>query len=220
MSKDKNENPQNVTQDEKVNPEVQHIEVTDGTEEEETLEPEIVIEEGEKDVEIPVDLMKDGRKMSEIIAELEAKLAKAQEDNDSYKNENLRLQAEFINFRKRNEKEKYRMIQFAKEDLIKNFLPVVDDFERTLKAIEKTDNLTAIKEGIGLVNNNMLRMLGKLGVKPIDSKGVEFSMNYHEAITSVPVPDDAMKGIVLDEIQKGYTMGEKVLRFAKVVVGE
>ncbi|MCI4671124.1 MAG: nucleotide exchange factor GrpE [Bacteroidia bacterium] len=154
------------------------------------------------------------------IAELKLELRETKKEMDEHKSTALRLQADFINFRKRKDKEMGDTVRFANEDLIKELLPVLDNFDRTLDAIEKTDNLAAIKEGITLVSNSMRRQLTKIGLEPIESKGKSFDVNLHDAITSIPVEEEEKKGVVVDEIEKGYKLKDKVIRFSKVVVGE
>ena len=160
------------------------------------------------------------KKALRIIADLEKELTEAKENLNEATEQNLRLQADFENFRKRKIKEQADTIRFSNQELMVNLLPVIDNFERTLKAIEKTDNLTAIKEGIDLVNNSMFKQLNKVGLEPIESIGKEFDSEVHEAISTVPVEDDSKKGMVIDEVEKGYKLKERVIRFSKVIVGE
>ncbi|MFN0203774.1 MAG: nucleotide exchange factor GrpE [Bacteroidia bacterium] len=157
---------------------------------------------------------------NEELAALKAELAKTQAELAEAKDQNLRFQADFINFRKRKEKEMAETIAFANEGLIKTMLPILDDFARTLVAIEKTDNLTAIKEGIALVAKNMQHIFNKAGVEPIEAIGQPFHPDFHEAITSISVEEEEKKGLVFDEIEKGFKLKEKVIRFSKVVVAE
>lgn len=154
-----------------------------------------------------------------MIAALSAELARTREELNNEKDAHLRLQAEFVNFRKRKEKEASDSIRFANADMAKTLLPLLDDFERTLSVIEKTDNLAAIKEGIEMVNKNFVRIFGKIGVQAIeDPKGKPFDSNLHEVITTVSLPDQA--DIVIDVVEKGYVYHDKVIRFTKVVVAE
>ena len=155
-----------------------------------------------------------------VIANLQVKLRNAKTEVDAHKDKSLRLQADFDNFRKRKSKEMADNIRFANQDLLKNLLPVLDNFGRTLDAIEKTDNMAAVKEGIAMVDSNMQRQLTKIGLEPIEAKGKEFDSEYHEAISSVPIDDEEMKGKVIDEIEKGYKFKDRVIRFSKVIVGE
>lgn len=131
----------------------------------------------------------------------------------------LRLYAEFENFRKRTSKEKIDLIQNAGEGVLKELLPVVDDFERAQKSMETSEDIVALKEGVQLVYNKLVKILQLKGVKPMDVKDQPFDVELHECITQFPAGEDK-KGIVLDEVEKGYFMNEKVIRYAKVVVGQ
>jgi len=155
-----------------------------------------------------------------VIAELQAQLREAREKEKQANDQSLRLQADFINFRKRKEKELADHVRFANEDVFKQLIPILDNFERTLVAIEKTDNLSSIKEGIVTVNKSMKRQLSKAGLEGFDAKNKEFDSSLHEAVTAVPVEDEKMKGKVIDQLEKGYKLKDKVIRYAKVVVGE
>ncbi len=147
------------------------------------------------------------------IAEIEKKLA---ELTDKY----LRLSAEFDNYRKRTLREKIEMIKTASDSVMRNILPVIDDFERAIKSIEASMDSNAIKEGIHLIYNKFNDFIKQNGIKEIDALGNEFNTDLHEAITKIPAPSEEMKGKIIDVIQKGYTLNDKVIRFAKVVVGE
>lgn len=135
--------------------------------------------------------------------------------NDKY----LRLFAEFDNFRKRALKEKIELGKFAGEEIILSLLPVIDDFDRAVKSFENTTNLDSMREGISLISNKMKSILGSKGLQAIESIGKEFCTDFHEAITNIPAPDESKKGKVVDEIEKGYQLNGKVIRFSKVVVG-
>ena len=143
---------------------------------------------------------------------------KYNELNDKY----LRLSAEYDNFRKRSLKEKMELIKTAGEDILVNILPVVDNFERALKSINNntSEEGKAISEGVELIYNKFKEFLSQRGVKEIEAIGKDFDTDLHEAITKIPAPQDDMKGKVIDVIEKGYMMHEKVIRFSKVVVGE
>lgn len=143
---------------------------------------------------------------------------KFNELNDKY----LRLSAEYDNFRKRSLREKMELIKTAGEDILLNILPVVDNFERALKSINNTgsEESKAIREGVELIYNNFKEFLSQRGVKEIEAVGKDFDTDHHEAITKIPAPQEDMKGKVIDVIEKGYLMHEKVIRFSKVVVGE
>ncbi|MCD6067047.1 MAG: GrpE protein [Bacteroidetes bacterium] len=146
------------------------------------------------------------------IAELEAKLAEA---NDKH----LRLYSEFDNFRKRNAKEKIDLIKTAGEDVFKTVLPVIDDFERAIKANEGATDLAALSEGFQLIYNKFKSTLKQKGLEEMESIGKPFDADLMEAITSIPAPDEDLKGKVVDEIEKGYSLHGKVIRFAKVIIG-
>lgn len=132
----------------------------------------------------------------------------------------IRLMADFDNFRKRSLKERTELIKTAGEDILVNILPVIDDFERGLQAMELTEDVVALKQGVSLIYNKFREFLNQRGVKEIESKNTEFNVDLHDAITKIPAPEEALKGKVVDVIQKGYFLNEKVIRFAKVVVGE
>ena len=145
--------------------------------------------------------------------ELLAKLADMQDKH-------LRLQAEFDNYRKRTLKEKADLIKTGGESVLINVLTVIDDVERALVAIETTKDVEATHEGIKLIFTKFSSFLSQNGVQEIDSLGQTFDTDKHEAITNIPAPSEDMKGKVVDVIQKGYLLQDKVIRFAKVVVGE
>lgn len=135
------------------------------------------------------------------------------------KDKYLRLYADFENFRRRTAKEKLETVSLANAELIKSLLPVVDDFERALGSIENATEIDAIKEGVSLIFHKLLKTLEAKGLKPMTSKGEVFDADLHESITQFAAPSDDMKGKVIDEIEKGYLLNDKVIRYAKVVVG-
>ncbi len=149
----------------------------------------------------------------------EKKLEELQVKYDDLNNRFLRLYSDFDNFRKRANKEKLELIKSASEDLIVDLLPVLDDFERALKAFEDHDADPELIAGVELIYNKFFNVLKQKGLKPIDAMGKDFDTDYHEAITKIPAPSEDMKGKVVDVIQKGYLLNDKVIRFAKVVVG-
>jgi molecular chaperone GrpE len=142
--------------------------------------------------------------------------AEINELNDKY----IRLYAEFDNYRRRAAKEKIETILQANKDLLLRLLPVVDDFDRAMGALEKTDDLNALREGVQLIYNKLKNTLQQAGVKEIGSKGEAFDPELHDAITQIPAPTPDLKGKVVDEIEKGYFLNDKIIRHAKVVVGE
>ena len=145
---------------------------------------------------------------------LEEEKAKYAELNDKY----LRLFSEFDNFRKRTAKEKLDLTVTASENVIKDILPVLDDFERALQNMEKNGN-EADLQGVTLIYNKLKDTLKKKGLEEIEAMGAEFNTDEHEALTMIPAPEEDKKGKVLDVIQKGYKLNGKVIRFARVVVG-
>lgn len=152
-----------------------------------------------------------------VTAELEDARKKYAELNDSY----LRLMAEYDNYRKRTLREKSELIKNGGETTLVRLLPVVDDFERALKNIDAAQDVKACAEGVELIYHKFLNYLSQQGVKPIDaSAGKAFDTEEFEAIATVPAPSEEMKGKVLDCVQTGYTLNDKVIRHAKVVVGE
>lgn len=161
--------------------------------------------------------MEDALKM---IAELHLKLRDAETELSKQQDLRLRLQADFDNFRKRKNKEMSDSIRFANQDLLLQLIPVLDNFDRTLDAIEKTDNLSAVKDGIAVVDKSMKKTFKKIGMEPINSIGKALNPEFHEVITTVPVEEKKKKGVVIDEIEKGYKLKDRVIRVAKVVIGE
>ena len=135
--------------------------------------------------------------------------------NDKY----LRLFAEFDNFKRRTQKERVELLQTAGKDVIVSMLPVLDDFDRANKATENAVDISAIREGIQLVHSKLKSILVQKGLKEMESISTVFDTDLHEAITKVPAPNEELKGKVIDELEKGYTLNDKVIRFAKVVVG-
>jgi len=133
---------------------------------------------------------------------------------------NLRLMAEFDNYRKRTIKERSDLIKTAGENILGNMLPLVDDFERGLKAMETSEDVVAVKEGVELIYNKFVAFLLQNGIKAIPTENENFDTDLHEAITTFPAPSEEMKGKIDDCVSKGYTLNEKVIRFSKVVVGE
>lgn len=141
---------------------------------------------------------------------------KLEELNDKY----LRLAAEYDNYRRRTLKEKMDLSKSAGADILVNILPVIDDFERGLDTIDKAKDIDAVKEGVQLIYNKFQDFLKQRGVKAIDAKEKEFDTDLHEAITKIPAPTEELKGKVVDVVEKGYYLNEKIIRFSKVVIGE
>ena len=145
---------------------------------------------------------------------------KLREELAKEKKEYLFLMAEFDNFRKRTLREKSEIIRNAGENVLKGLLPIVDDFERGLKAADATENAAEVKEGMQLIYNKLVKYLAANGVKAFDPDDRDFDADRHVAISVVPVPDETQKGKILDTVEKGYMINDKVLRHAKVVVGQ
>ena len=152
--------------------------------------------------------------------ELGKKVELLEKELENSKKEYLFLMAEFDNFRKRTLKEKSEIIKNGAENAMRDLLPVIDDFERALKAIDENGELDSLKQGVDLIYNKFMKYLEKNGVKPIDSTGKDFDTELHEAVTTFPASDESQKGKIVDTVQTGYTLNDKVLRHAKVVVGQ
>ena len=136
-----------------------------------------------------------------------------------WQDKSLRLQAEFDNFRKRTLREKMELVQSGSAECVKNFLPLMDDLQRALEAIEKSNDLEALREGVKLIAQKFRETLKKQNVKEIEALGLELDTDHHEAVARFDAGKEK-KGKIVDVVQPGYKMGDKVLRFAKVVVGE
>ncbi|MCF8454093.1 MAG: nucleotide exchange factor GrpE [Pedobacter sp.] len=136
-----------------------------------------------------------------------------------WQNKYLRLYAEFDNFKRRTSKERLELLQIAGKDVISDLLTVLDDFERAQKSIETATDVVAVKEGVTLVQHKLKSILNQKGLKEMESIGKEFDADLHEGITSIPAPSADLKGKVIDELEKGYLLNDKVIRFAKVIIG-
>ncbi|MDA3954161.1 MAG: nucleotide exchange factor GrpE [Bacteroidales bacterium] len=160
-------------------------------------------------------------KVDEKEKKVEKKVVKTDKEiivelNDKY----LRLAAEFDNYRKRTLKERMDLMKSAGEDILINIIPVMDDFERGLGSIDRAKEISAVKEGVQLIYNKFKDFLKQRGVKEIVAKEKDFDTDLHEAITKIPAPNKKLKGKVVDVVEKGYYLNEKVIRFSKVVIGE
>ena len=175
----------------------------------EAAETEEIQEEDVQDSAAPTEEEK-------LAQELEEANKVIEEQKDKY----LRLSAEFDNYRKRTMKEKAELILNGAEKTISSILPIVDDFERALKNMETATDVAAVKEGVELIYNKFMSVLGQDGVKVIETKEKPLDTDFHEAIAVIPAPDKSLKGKILDCVQTGYTLNDKVIRHAKVVVGE
>ena len=150
---------------------------------------------------------------AELPAEPEDETSRLEESLAMEKDKYLRLIAEFDNYKKRNLKERIELLKSAGEDIIVSILPVMDDFERAAKA-------DALPEGILLIYNKFISILSQKGLKPMDAQGTDFDPDLHDALSNIPVQDEKMKNKVLEEIEKGYFLNDKVIRHAKVIVGK
>ncbi len=160
-----------------------------------------------------VDLLSEEDNARNEVEELRSQLEKE-------KKEYMFLMAEFDNFRKRTLREKSELIKNAAESAFKGLLPIVDDFERALKATEGVSDAGAVREGMELIYKKLKKYMEQNGVREMDPEDRDFDADRHEAISAVPVPDESLKGKILDTVEKGYTINDKVLRHAKVVVGQ
>ena len=179
------------------------------------------VQEAAEETESQVDEANEmiNKELADIDA-LNKQLADAQAQVEKEKKEYLFLMAEFDNFRKRTVKEKGELIKNASESVLKGLLPIVDDFERGLDASANIEDAAEVRKGMELIYQKLVKYLEQNGVKAIDSTGKPFDAELHEAIAMVPASEEAQKGVVIDTPTKGYTLNDKVLRHAKVVVGQ
>ncbi|MEC7083442.1 MAG: nucleotide exchange factor GrpE [Bacteroidota bacterium] len=143
-----------------------------------------------------------------------------QKEDQDFKEKYIRLYSEYENYRKRTAKEKIDLITNASENVIKELLPILDDFERAIDNNKNVEDASVLKEGFDLIYSKMHKGLVNQGLKPMEANGKDFDSEIHEAITKIPAPNEKLKGKVVDVIEKGYQINEKVIRYAKVVVGE
>lgn len=186
--------------------------------EDNSVEINDVADEEQADAEAAKDLAQEELEEAEALKE---KLVDTQAQLEKEKKEYLFLMADFDNFRKRTLKEKSELIKNGGESAMRGLLPIIDDFERSIQAINDNSEASSIKEGVELIYNKFVKYLEQNGVSVIDtSKGVDFDTELHEAVTTFPTDDADMKGKIIDTIQKGYKLHDKVIRHAKVVVGQ
>ena len=183
----------------------QQQETTTEVKEEQEAEKQDITTKSKKD-------KKPGTKEVEIL-ELEEKV---KEYHDKY----LRLSAEFDNYRKRTLKERMDLMKSAGEEIIVKVLPVLDDFERARQFMENAKDVEAVKTGVDLIYSKLKETLFQKGLKEIPAKGEEFDTDKHEAITKIPAPEEQLKGKIVDVIEKGYYLNDKVIRYSKVIIGE
>ena len=177
-------------------------------------------EQAQQEVTPELEITENSADSEEVADDLQAKYDELEKKNQSLQNDYLRLMAEFDNYRKRTLKEKAELLKCGGEDAIKKILPVIDDFERAMDALEKSDDIQAVKEGVSLIYNKFRSYLDNNGVKEIPAVGETFDTELHEAITTFPAQTPEQKGKVIDCRTKGYKLNDKVIRYSKVVVGE
>lgn len=162
---------------------------------------------------------KDKKEKKDRAAELEKQVQELTEKIEKEKDDYVRLMAEFDNYRRRTAQERLELVSVASEDTIKGLLPVLDDFERAIKALADSSDSEAAKEGTALIYNKLMSYLKTKGLNVIEAAGADFDTDLHEAVAQFPVEEEDRKGKVFDVAQTGYTLNGKVIRFAKVVVG-
>ena len=183
-----------------------------------TAQEETVKQEEKTDKKAAKKEQKKLEELQEKLKEAQARAAAAEEKAAKEKDDYLRLMAEFETFRRRTAEDRLNLISTAATDTIKGLLPVLDDCERAMQILA-TSTDEAAKEGTGLIYDKLMGYLKTKGLERIEAKGEKFDTDFHEAVTQFPAPEDALKGCVIDVIQTGYTLGGKVIRYAKVVVG-
>lgn len=181
--------------------------------------------DGAESSEMPNEALEDGQTVEVIDNEQgpemeELSTEEKQKEEIAHLNDRfVRLYAEFDNYKRRTTKERMDLLQTAGKDVIVSLLPIIDDFDRAIKSMDLANDINAVREGISLIHNKMENILAQKGLKGMNTLGTPFNADLHEAITNIPAPSEDMKGKVVDELEKGYTLNEKVIRFAKVVVG-
>ena len=183
-----------------------------------------MLENNELEAENSIETLDETRSAETVEASetMETELSEADKvkaEAADWKDKYIRLYAEFENYRHRTSKEKLNLILTASENLMVDLLPVLDDFERTQKALTISTDVDILKEGVSLVYSKLLKTLTQKGLKPMESVGKPFDAELQEAITQFPAPNPEQKGQVIDEVEKGYTLNDKTIRFAKVVIG-
>ncbi len=152
----------------------------------------------------------------EEISPIEELQIQLQEQKDKF----VRLYAEFDNYKKRTAKERLEVIKTAGQDIIKDLLPVLDDFDRAEKSIETSEEIEAVKEGFKLIKDKLFKTLSNKGLQAMQALEKDFDADLHEAITEIPAPSEELKGKIVDVIEKGYSLNDKIIRYAKVVIGK
>ncbi len=156
----------------------------------------------------------------EITDPKDIEITELKKELEELRDKYVRLYADFDNARKRMAKEKLELILTASKDVVKDLLTVLDDFERAKKALEKSEDVNAVKDGLNLIHTKLISTLSSKGLKAMESIGADFDVNHHEAITEIPASTPEQEGKVIDEAEKGYFLNDKIIRFAKVIVGK
>jgi molecular chaperone GrpE len=196
----------------------QHTEVTA---EESMKEQSNMEKENTHSIHEEADKASDQNMETDDTTEQDDTIQKLEEEVSAAKDKYLRLYAEFENYRKRTSKERLDLVKTANEELILDLLTVVDDLERSLHIFENKEEVAPMYEGISLVSQKFHKVLTQKGLKPMEvGPGNDFDSDYHEAVAQTPAPEDKLKGKIVDVVEKGYFLGEKVLRYAKVVIGQ
>ena len=186
---------------------------------EEQLEPET--QEATSHEEVTEEHKKDSKKdKAHKKTKAEEQLEKSEKELLELKDKHIRLQAEFDNYRKRTLKERMELLKTASESVLTSILPVIDDFDRALQTLDVVEEEGHLKDGVKLIYNKFQEFLKQNGVKEIEAKEQNFDTDLHEAITKIPAPSEELKGKIVDVVQKGYYLNDKVIRFSKVVIGE
>ena len=145
--------------------------------------------------------------------------SKSEAEVNELKDKYLRLYSEFDNYKRRTSKERLDLLKTANQEMVVALLPVLDDFERARQSMETAQEVEAVKAGVELIYNKLQSIMQQKGLKPMEAVGQPFDADLHEAITQIPVPDESLKGKVIDQVEKGYYLNDKVVRFAKVIIG-
>ena len=174
----------------------------------------------ETNEEHPSDKKENRKERAHKKTKTEEQLEIAEKEIVELKDKHIRLQAEFDNYRKRTLKERMELLKTASESVLMSILPVIDDFDRAMQTMESTDEESHLKDGVKLIYNKFQDFLKQNGIKEIEAIGQDFNTDLHEAITKIPAPSEDFKGKIVDVVQKGYYLNDKVIRFSKVVIGE
>lgn len=184
--------------------------------EEKTVKEESV---EEKDVNTSESHTEETENIEEESVKEASKEENLKEELKAWEDKYLRLYSEFENFRKRTQKEKADLISSSKGDTFKLILPILDDFDRALKSINEAEDINSLKEGVELIHSKIVKSLSGNGLEEMKTQEEEFNPDIHEAITNIPAPSEELKGKVVDVVEKGYKLNDKIIRFPKVVVG-